>query len=88
MPHVSKLLLIGLAVIAVNLPFGFWRTGVRRFSLPWFFAVHAPVPLVIGFRLASGIGWQPATFPLMVGAYVVGQLCGGRMGRWWRQSYS
>ncbi len=85
MSYVSPLLLVGLAVIALNVPFGFWRARARRFSLPWFLAVHAPVPFVIGFRLMSGIGWQPATFPLMVGAYFVGQLGGGLIGRWWRQ---
>ncbi len=86
MSYVSPLLLVGLAVIALNVPFGFWRARARRFSLPWFLAVHAPVPFVIGFRLMSGIGWQPATFPLMVGAYFVGQFGGGLIGRWWRQA--
>ena len=85
MPYASRLLLVGVAVIVVNVPFGFWRSGARRFSLPWLLAVHAPVPLAIGFRLTSGIGWQPITFPLLIGAYVVGQLGGGLIGRWWRK---
>jgi hypothetical protein len=70
------------AVFAVNLPFGFWRAGVRRFSLPWFLAVHAPVPLVIGIRLLSGLGWRPITIPFFVAAFFAGQYTGGRIRAW------
>jgi hypothetical protein len=85
-PHLPKLIVFALAVLAVNLPFGFWRSGARKFSLPWFLAIHGPVPFVIGFRLAAGVGWQLSTVPLLAGAYFLGQLCGGRMGRRWRDS--
>ena len=47
---------VALAVLIVNLPFGYWRVGLRRFSVPWFLAVHAPVPLVIGIRVLAGLG--------------------------------
>jgi len=45
-------------IFLLNLPFGFWRADVRRYSPPWFVAVHAPVPLVIGFRLILRVGWR------------------------------
>jgi hypothetical protein len=45
----------------MNLPFGFWRAGARRFTLPWFLAVHAPVPLVVGVRALAGLGWRLTT---------------------------
>jgi len=67
------------AVLLVNLPFGFWRAGVRRFSLPWFLAVHLPVPLAIAMRIAAGVGWQLRTFPLFVAAFFGGQLLGARL---------
>jgi hypothetical protein len=70
---------VALAVVVINLPFGFWRAGVRRFSLFWFLAVHAPVPLVIGLRAISGIGWKASTFPVLIAAYFAGQLIGGRV---------
>lgn len=69
-------------VLLINLPFGFWRAGVRRFSRQWFMAVHLPVPLVIGLRLVSGLGFHWATFPVMVGAFFLGQLLGGWTRRW------
>lgn len=72
---------VAFAVLLVNLPFGFWRAGTARFSLPWILAVHLPVPMVAGFRIISGLGWQPATFPFLVGAYFTGQFLGGRIRR-------
>lgn len=81
---VSTLWLVALAVLVLNLPFGFWRAGVPKFTLPWIVAVHAPVPLVVGLRLAAGLGWRFTTFPVLVGAFFVGQLAGGRLRRWRR----
>jgi len=66
-------------VFVVNLPFGFWRSGTRRLSWPWFVAIHAPVPLVVLMRWASGLGFQLASVPLLVGAFFAGQLVGGRL---------
>lgn len=74
---------VALAVLVVNLPFGFWRAGVRRFTLAWFLAVHAPVPLAVGFRVLSGLGWQLSTVPVLASAYLAGQLLGGRLRHWW-----
>jgi hypothetical protein len=76
-----KLVVISAVVLLLNLPFGFWRAGARRFSLRWFLAVHVPVPLVIGLRLVSGIGWQLATFPVVIGAFFGGQFLGGWLKR-------
>ena len=70
---------VAIAVLLVNLPFGFWRAGVRRFTLAWFVAVHAPVPLVIGLRSLAGLGWQLSTLPVLVGAFVLGQFLGGKL---------
>jgi hypothetical protein len=76
---------VAFLVFLVNLPFGYWRAGTMKFSRPWFLAVHLPVPLVIALRLVSGLGFQLATFPVMVGAFFAGQLVGGRL-RGWRRA--
>lgn len=70
---------VALIVLAVNIPFGFWRSGARKFSVAWFTAIHAPVPLVAALRVYSGIGFQWKTLPLIVAAYVAGQTLGGRL---------
>lgn len=79
--RMPTLWIVALLVVLLNLPFGFWRAGTRRFSWPWILAVHAPVPLVIGLRLASGLGWKAVTFPVMIGAFFTGQFLGGRLRR-------
>ena len=75
----QSLWLVAAAVLVLNLPFGYWRAGAPRFSRPWLVAVHAPVPLVVGLRFASGLGWQLSTFPVMVGAFFAGQYLGGTL---------
>jgi hypothetical protein len=77
------LLKVALAVLLLNLPFGFWREGTEKFTAAWFVAIHAPVPMVVGLRIQSGLGWDLATFPLLIGAYLAGQFLGGRLRIWW-----
>ena len=72
---------VAALVLAINLPFGFWRAGQRRFTWPWLVAVHGPVPLVIGLRLVAGLGWHLVTFPVLVAAFFLGQAVGGQMRR-------
>jgi hypothetical protein len=76
-----ELILLPLFVFAVNLPFGYWREGVRKFSLAWFVAVHAAVPLIIGFRVLFGIPFEWTVLRFAVLAYLVGQTIGARMRR-------
>lgn len=72
---------VAALVALVNIPFGFWRAGVRKFSPAWFVAVHAPVPIAIGLRFASGLGFRWVTLPLFVAAFFGGQWLGGRLRR-------
>src|SRR5512146_2651517 len=80
-PRMPRLLTAAAIVVALNLPFGFWRAGVRKFSRRWLVAVHAPVPLVIAVRLLTGLGWHLITFPILIGAFFTGQFVGGRLRR-------
>lgn len=73
--------LVALGILIVNLPFGWWRAGLRKFSPAWFVAVHAPVPLAVGLRWLAGIGFRWELLPLFVAAYFGGQYLGGRLGR-------
>jgi hypothetical protein len=74
-------MLVAVGVLLLNLPFGFWREGVRKFSVAWFLAVHLPIPLMVTLRLVSGMGWRLSSFPFVLGAYCVGQFCGGALRR-------
>jgi hypothetical protein len=79
-----RLFAVAAATLVLNLPFGFWRAGVRKFSLAWFLAVHAPVPFIVGMRLTAGLGWRLSTFPILAGAFFGGQFIGGRLRAWRR----
>jgi hypothetical protein len=73
-----KLSIVAVFVFLLNIPFGYWRAGCRKFSWQWLLAVHAPVPAVIALRLGSGIGFQLISYPALVGAFFLGQRFGGR----------
>ena len=88
MENMSRLGEVAIAVLLINLPFGFWRAGTRKFTFPWLLAVHAPVPLVVGLRVLSGLGWKLSTVPVLVSAFFIGQLLGGRLRHWWEGSGS
>jgi hypothetical protein len=69
------------AVVALNVPFGFWRSGVKKFSRAWFLAVHLPVLGVVALRLSCRLGLHPLTFAVLVCAFFLGQCLGGALRR-------
>jgi hypothetical protein len=75
---------VAVLVAVLNLPFGYWRAKVDKFSRQWFLSVHVPVPFVITLRVLSGLGWQLSTFPIMIGAFFIGQFLGGKLQEWAR----
>ena len=77
-----KLLFVAAAVFLLNLPFGYWRSRVPARSRQWFLAIHLPVPFVIALRVFSGLGWQLTSFPILVGAFFLGQYVGGKCSSW------
>lgn len=68
------------ATFLVNLPCGYWRAGLRKFSPAWFVAIHAPVPVVIALRYLLGLPFRWSMLPLFVAAYFGGQFIGSRWG--------
>lgn len=78
----GKLLLIGLLVFILNIPFGYWRANVKRFSTQWFLAIHIAVILVIALRLISHIGFAWYTYLVLVSAFFLGQQVGGIILKW------
>jgi hypothetical protein len=66
-------------VLALNVPFGYWRGNVRRLSRQWFLAVHVPVVLAILVRLASHLPLEPMTLGAMVVAFFTGQTAGQKL---------
>jgi hypothetical protein len=71
--------LVAAGVFVINVPFGYWRANVRKFSTGWFLAVHGSVPAVALLRIQSGLGFTISTVPFMVAAFFSGQVLGSRM---------
>ena len=76
--------ILALVTFFINIPFGFWREGVRKFSVNWFIAVHAAVPIVITLRILAGIEWRVLTISFFVFCYFLGQFTGARLRRKFR----
>ena len=71
-----NLILVTLFGFILNLPFGYWRANVRRYGFQWILAIHLPVPFVIAARIYSNIGFELYTYPIIVGAFFIGQFTG------------
>ncbi|OGU63814.1 MAG: hypothetical protein A2W30_07575 [Ignavibacteria bacterium RBG_16_36_9] len=72
-------ILLTLFVFVINIPFGYWRANVRRFSLQFLLAIHLPILLIIAFRILSGSGFELVTFFFTVPAFFLGQLLGSKI---------
>jgi hypothetical protein len=81
-----NLLIIAIIVFLLNIPFGFWRAHVKKFSLQWILAIHLPVPIVVALRIYSDLGWHWTTFPVLIGAFFLGQFAGAKLGGFTRRS--
>ncbi|MBU0473917.1 MAG: hypothetical protein KKF62_07105 [Bacteroidetes bacterium] len=68
---------VTFAVLVINLPFGFWRQSVKKFSLKWFLSVHLPVLAIILLRIYGEIGFAFYTYIFLVSAFFLGQKLGG-----------
>lgn len=81
MPPLPLLIFLSLLVIIVNLPFGYWRAGAKRYSMQWYLAIHLPVPLIILLRIYAQAGWHWSSYVMFVIAFMLGQFSGGRLYR-------
>lgn len=68
-----------IGAFMVSLPCGYVRERFRKFSLPWLFLAHLPIPLVVYFRHLAGFGWR--VIPFTLASAVAGQIVGGRYKR-------
>jgi len=75
------LLLFGLIAltIIINIPLGYLRQAVEKFSFAWYFYIHISIPLIIYLRVKSGYSWK--LIPLTLGGALLGQIVGGRIRR-------
>ncbi len=74
-----NILLLTVFTFIINIPFGYWRANVRRFSLQFFLAIHFPVALIILYRLLYKTGFEIGTLFFTVPAFFFGQFSGSKI---------
>jgi len=73
--------IVTLLTFLFNIPFGYWRASVKKFSWKWFLAVHVPIPFIVFMRFYFHLGFQLYTYPFLVGAFFLGQFAGAKFNK-------
>ena len=76
-----NIMILPILIFIINIPFGYWREGVKKFSRDWFLAVHLPVPFIVALRLIMGIKLTIPHSLLFVACYFSGQFAGSLIRR-------
>jgi hypothetical protein len=74
-----NLFLVASIIFVLNIPFGYWRANVKKYSIQWILSIHLPIPFIILLRIYSGIGFKFITYPILIGAFFLGQLSGSHL---------
>ena len=78
----TQMAMIGVTALVVNLPLGYLRGGMRKYSLGWFVYVHLSVPVIAFLRVSNHVSaWA---IPPFVACALLGQLAGGWIRRYRR----
>ncbi|PMP69572.1 MAG: hypothetical protein C0187_06715 [Calditerrivibrio nitroreducens] len=77
MDHLQVVIFISVMTFFLNLPFGYWRRRFKKFSIGWFFCIHAPIPIVATSRIYSHLSIK--FIPLFLVFAVLGQIIGYRL---------
>ncbi len=84
-PLILSIILAMAIIFLINIPFGYWRANVRKFSLGWFVAIHGPVPLVVFLRNHLEFPWEGIVLICLLGAFFLGQFCGKKLSLYLRK---
>ena len=79
---VHDVLMVSFLTYLINIPFGYWRANLKKFSKKWFLAVHLPVPLIVLFRITFGVHINLPTFIVFVISFFLGQRTGILINKW------
>lgn len=74
-------ILVLIFIVLLNIPFGYWRANVKKFSVQWFLAIHLPVPYVAYLRQHTEFTWTGITILCFLAAYFIGQYLGSGLSK-------
>ena len=70
----TKILIVSVVCLLVNIPMGRMRERTKKFSLAWIFWIHASIPLIIFLRIWLQL--DLIAIPINIAAAVLGQVIG------------
>lgn len=76
-----------ITILIINIPFGYWRGHVRKFSWTWIFTIHIPIPFVILLRFLFHLGFHLYTYPFMVVGFFLGHYIGMKIYKFRKKHY-
>lgn len=81
---ILRIILVSVTILIINIPFGYWRANVKKFSLQWVLSVHIPVPIIIALRIFVNIGFAWFTYIFLVSAFFLGQKLGAYLHKYFK----
>lgn len=70
---------IGSLALVLNLPLGYLREGLRKYSVAWFLCIHLSIPVIAYLRISNHVSaWA---IPPFIACALLGQIAGGRIRR-------
>lgn len=77
MTRLGLAVVVSIAALLINVPMGYWRSMVKKYSFQWFLAIHMAVPVIYTLRVKAGLGL--AVIPALVAFAIAGQVIGGKI---------
>ncbi|HIE58803.1 MAG TPA: hypothetical protein EYP82_02470 [Hydrogenothermaceae bacterium] len=74
---VEKIIVLSLLSYILNIPFGYFRAPLKKFSLLWFVCVHAAIPIIVAFRVFFNVSIKFA--PIFIFFAILGQITGSKL---------
>ena len=71
---------VSLAVLIINLPFGFYRVRYKKFTRPWGRCIYIPILINIILRRFI-LNWDWDGVPYLFAAAILGHVLGGLWGK-------
>lgn len=74
-----RVILISFFALFVNLPFGYLRNQVQKYSVKWFIYLHLPIPTIVFFRIYYKVNFK--YIPLFILTSILGQIIGAGLNK-------
>ena len=75
--NVINIIILMSVAFTLNLPLGYIRGPVKKYTFKWFLYIHLAIPLIFLLRRYFGLGVE--MIPVNITLSVIGQIIGGKI---------